>query len=430
LERQSTQLDTRPGGFTGSPAKKFSRCRAIALECCDPVKIHERLEKRTVSRGNRRTEYLAPRTLLERQCCELWQKVLRVEQVGIRDNFFDLGGHSLLAVRLFADLEKVTGRKLPLVTLFQAPTVEQLAKALRQKTGGSSASLLVPIKPHGTKPPLFLVHGAGGDVLWGYANLAGHLAPDQPLYGIKSRGQEGLEELTSVKEMAQCYLKEVRAFQPEGPYFLGGYCFGGNVAYEMARQLVAQGIEVGLVVLFDSAPSNAGYENPSWGQPRFWYRFSRNVCYWLDDFRTLRFREQRRFIVRKARALGRKVTRSLLSRRDPHEVDVEEVIDPVYFPESELQLWRIHLRALTEHVDGPYSGCVVLLRTRGQPLLCSFDEDFCWSRLARGGLTVKHIPGSHENVFMEPNVKFLALELENSLAEPGNPKATSAPIGS
>jgi len=207
---------------------------------------------------------------------------------------------------------------------------------------------------------------------------------------------------------------------------LGGYCFGGNVAYEMARQLEAQGVEVALVVLFDSAPSNAGYENPSWKRPRFWYRFSRNLCYWLDDFRRLPFREQRRFVVRKARALGRKFKRALFSQRDPHEVDVEEVIDPVYFPESELQLWRIHLRALTEHVDGLYSGCVVLLRTRGQPLLCSFDEDFCWSQLARGGLTVKRIPGSHENVFMEPNVKFLALELENALAEPGNPKNASA----
>src|SRR5205823_10600144 len=115
-------------------------------------------------------------------------------RVGVKDNFFELGGHSLLAVRLFAELEKITGRKLPLVTLFQAPTIDQLARAVKEGAAVSSGSLLVPLQPHGSKPPLFLVHGAGGDVLWGYANLAGHMPADQPIYGIKSRGQAGLEE--------------------------------------------------------------------------------------------------------------------------------------------------------------------------------------------------------------------------------------------
>jgi thioesterase domain-containing protein len=217
--------------------------------------------------------------------------------------------------------------------------------------------------------------------------------------------------------MGACYLQEVRRFQPNGPYYLGGYCFGGNVAYEMARQLVAQGETVGLVAMLDSAPANAGYETVHWWRPNFPYRFLRNIWYWLQDFSNIGAREQRRFISRKFRSMGRKLKRRLQSRHDQPEVDVEEVIDPIYFPESELELWRIHLRALMEHVEQPYPGSITLLRTRGQPLLCSFDEDFRWSKLARGGVKVNQIPGSHENVFMEPNVKFLAAQLEACLAE-------------
>src|SRR5262249_46214139 len=171
----------------------------------------------------------------------------------------ELGGHSLLAVRLFSEIERSVGRKFPLVTLFQAPTIEELARVF-ERTAAVGTSLLVPIQTHGSKPALFLVHGAGGDVLWGYANLAKYLPADQPVYGIKSRGQAGLEECAQLEEMALHYLKEIRAFQPEGPYYLGGYCFGGNVAYEIARQLEAQGQSVGSLLLLDSSPANAGYE--------------------------------------------------------------------------------------------------------------------------------------------------------------------------
>ena len=98
-------------------------------------------------------------------------------------------------------------------------------------------------------------------------------------------------------------------------------------------------------------------------------------------------------------------------------MDIEEVIDPAQFPESELQLWRIHLNALVEHVEKSYPGRVTLLRTRGQPLFCSLAEDFCWGKLAQGGPEIKLIPGSHENIFMEPNVRFLADALAASLAQ-------------
>jgi thioesterase domain-containing protein len=165
----------------------------------------------------------------------------------------------------------------------------------------------------------------------------------------------------------------------------------------------------------DSAPANAGYESMSWWRPSFMARFLRNFAHWSRDFAALKSSERRKFVVRKLRALGRKVARRLQGRGGAELVDIEEVIDPSHFAANELRLWQIHLEALTRHIEQPYVGKVNLLRTRGQPLFCSLEEDFCWSRLALGGITVKLIPGSHENIFLEPNVRSLAAELAEAL---------------
>jgi amino acid adenylation domain-containing protein/FkbH-like protein len=399
-------------------SRKFTRCREIALNLNEPEKIHRHFESRIAARHLRRSEYSAPHTTMERQLCQLWQNLLRVDRVGIRDNFFDLGGHSLLAVRLFAEIEQLTGRKFPLVTLFQTPTVEQLARVLTQGRQHGGSSLLVPIQPQGTRPPLFLVHGAGGDVLWGYANLAAHLGQDQPIYGIKSRGQGGEEEFSNLTAMAEFYASVLLQFQPEGPYLLGGYCFGGNVAYEMARILRQRGHEVSLVALIDSSPSNAGYERLAWWRP---YRFARNLYYWLEDFAALKPEDRRHFFLRKGRALLRKLKQRFSRGKTGEIVDLEDVIDLTYFPENELKLWQCHLDALVQHVEQPYEGQVTLLRTRGQPIFCSFDEDFGWGRLVRGELHLQVIPGSHENIFVDPNVQVLARELEACLCRAQKP---------
>jgi acyl carrier protein len=166
--------------------------------------------------------YVAPCHETERTLADLWQKVLGIDRVGINDNFFQLGGHSLLAVRLFAHIEKAFARKLPLATLFQAPTVEQLACILRQEGWSAPLSCLVAIQPGGSKPPFFCIHGPGGHVL-SYYDLARHLGPNQPVYGLQALGLDGNHTpLTQIEDMAAHYIKEMRSLHPEGPYFLGG----------------------------------------------------------------------------------------------------------------------------------------------------------------------------------------------------------------
>ena len=305
--------------------------------------------------------------------------------------------------------------------------MKQLAEALRHTTANYSSSL-VAIREEGSQPPLFLIHGAGGDVLWGYANLAPYLGPEQPVYGIKSRALNGAEEFDSIEDMAAYYLEQLRGVQKVGPYYLGGYCFGGNVAYEMARQLREGGEQVALVALLDSAPSNAGYEQMKWWQPGFSFKFALNLYYWLDDFFKAKPEERLEFIFRKGRSWRRKLVRRLLRfERGTGEVDLEAIIDVSRFPEHELRLWRIHLNLLNKHVSRPYAGRVMLFRTRGQPVFCSLEEDFGWGGLAAGGVKIKMIPGSHESIFMEPEVRFLAGKLKSCLAETNHQASAERP---
>ena len=200
------------------------------------------------------------------------------------------------------------------------------------------------------------------------------------------------------------------------------------MAYEMARQLHAGGERVTLLALFDAAPSNAGYETISWWRPSYGYRFIRNVYYWLEDFRELQAEQRRRFVERKLRALTRKIIGWFDRGTKLADVDLEDVIDVNHFPENELKLWQKHLQALVEHVEQPYAGQVVLFRTRGQTLFCSLEPDFCWGRLVGGGVIVKEISGSHENIFVEPNVQWLAKELEICLeaANQSNPASNGS----
>jgi aspartate racemase len=199
-----------------------------------------------------------PRTLLETQLLAIWERLLGRTGISITGNFFELGGHSLLAVRLFAQIEQKFGVRLPVSTLFAAPDVSQLAERLEQTGFGSPWSSLVAIRPEGSQPPLFLVPGVGGNVIC-YGDLARHLRPDQPLYGLQSRGIDEREEpLDRIESMAAAYLAEIRRMQPRGPYRLGGTCFGGVVAYEMAQQLRSAGETVEALFLLETWPPSKG----------------------------------------------------------------------------------------------------------------------------------------------------------------------------
>src|SRR5581483_8011551 len=194
--------------------------------------------------------YVAPRDATELKLARLWEQVLGVRPIGVTTSFFDLGGRSLLAARLFMRITNEFGKDLPISTLFRAPTVEQLARELRPTADAENHSSLIEIQRHGSKPPFFCIHGGEGSTLFLH-RLARELGPDQPFYAFEAEGLDGLKfHRTTVKEMAEHFVCAMKKIQPEGPYHIGGYCFGGLVAFEMAQQLRRDGDRAGLVALF------------------------------------------------------------------------------------------------------------------------------------------------------------------------------------
>lgn len=205
-----------------------------------------------------RQSYTAPETAVQRQLVLIWEELLGVQPIGIHDNFWELGGHSLLAVSLFARLAREFDLHLPLATLFSAPTIAALAQTITSESPSDAVAVsfnrsLVPIKPQGSKPPFFCVHGAGGNPLV-FLELAQRLDPEQPFYALQLPGLDGLSApYRSLEEMATAYLNEIQQVQPHGPYLLGGFSFGGVVAFEIAQQLQAKGQSVAQLVLFDTS---------------------------------------------------------------------------------------------------------------------------------------------------------------------------------
>jgi amino acid adenylation domain-containing protein len=358
-------------------------------------------------------DYVSPRDVIERQLATIWEEVLHVKPVGVCSNFFELGGHSLLAIELFAQIEKVFGKRPPLTTLFQAPTIAQLAQVLRAGGWADESSTLIAIQPGGNKPPFFCVHGFGGGVL-DYGELARLLGPDQPFYGLQAHGRDGRTQVhTRIDEMAAVYIEAIRTVQPHGPYALGGYCYGGVVAFEMARQLQACGEPVVLVSVFEGYAPVRISPRGVLGQPRALIQFARNVPYWLRDYLQLGREQIFARLGIKLRGTARAVMR--VPGR-PRDVRLEDVFpNASHIPLTHQNLMQEHLRALRHYRPGPYRGRVVLLRVRAMSLFRTADPEMGWGKLAQGGVEVRMITGGHNTILEQPYVQSLAEQLAASL---------------
>jgi amino acid adenylation domain-containing protein len=332
--------------------------------------------------GGREPE--APAGELERRLAALWAELLGVAAVGRDDGFFELGGHSLLAVQLIARIERELGISLPLAALFRGATVASLAAALREEGGPPVARPLVALRRQGAERPFFWVHPLGGRALC-YADLA-RLLDDRPSYGLEAPaldpaashgGNAGHPAATAslVEDLAAAYLSALRQVQGSGPYLLGGWSFGGLVAWEMARQLAASGEEVALLALLDtSLPQGA------------------------MDFTGLD--------AAALAALLRAEPGS--STPDPRQLD------------RLLAVVHGHLRAFAAYHAAPLACPVALFRARERPAgfgagLGTGTAVAAWRRLARGPFHLRVTSGDHYGMLREPEVGRLAAALDRLL---------------
>ncbi len=344
--------------------------------------------------------FVAPRDQWESQLTLIWEDILGIQGIGVKDNFFELGGHSLLAVRLVTQIKKVFGKSLPLVTLFKASTIEQLANTLRQEDSTACWFSLVAIQPNGSKPPFFCVPGGGGNLL-GLRHLAHHLGSDQPFYGLQpiSIGRNGAEPHRRVEDMAVHYLKEIRNVQPQGPYFLGGGCIGGVVAFEMAQQLHAEGEKVALLVAIDSDSPKQRAESITLARA-----FVGRMRYHVAKLKQLHIKGQLQYLKkctnRKAKGTVNSVTYKLFLRMGL----------PVPYVTLDKYLTDINVQAVASYRSQRYPGKIILLWSKDEPASVE-EEKLAWDRLAAKGTENYDIPGDHTSTFFEPNVQHLAKQV-------------------
>jgi amino acid adenylation domain-containing protein len=353
--------------------------------------------------------FVAPRDTLECELAKIWEKILGIQPIGVEDNFFELGGHSLLAARLFAQIEKAFGKHLPLATLFQAPTVEQLASIIRQDGWLLPWSSLVPVQPSGSKAPFFWVHGDSSDVL-----LPRYLGLDQPLYGLQHQSQDGKRALyTRVEGIAEHYLKEICTVQPEGPYFLGGYSFGGMVAFEIAQQLQKQGQEVALLALLDPpSPGNGKFSPPiNPGSINLLSNITslRDEVYrHLHNLALLRLQEKLTYVLE--RVNGKIVSTQPVAKKVACKVYLGMgCLLPVCL--RSFYILEVYHQATRAYVPQSYPGRVILFKGEERPN----DYRLNWERLVAGGLEIHEVTGNHVDMLREPHIQVWAEQLRDHL---------------
>ncbi len=338
--------------------------------------------------------YVEPRTRTEKTLVEIWRDILGVERVGIGDNFFDLAGDSFLAAQIIEKIEQVFKKSLPNSTLIHVQTVAELATLLDEGGGEEpTGKYLVALRAGGSRPPFFCIPPSAMLPIK-LQKLAEHLADPWPLYSFEYKGMDGKEApQTRMDDIAQTMLEEVKRIQPEGPYYLGGLCFGGNVAFVMAQQLRAQGDQVAFLGIIDSnyAPG-----------PR------RPIRYYFYRLH--------------------KVWDRLVSRKESGIPDVRKYSSRrtrFVYPENEAlyqrfqTVYNAHIIAQISHTSPPYPGKIVRFST---DWIVAHRATRHWRKATSMELENHIIPGIHfragqrnDSFLDEPYVQILAEKLSTCL---------------
>jgi acyl-CoA synthetase (AMP-forming)/AMP-acid ligase II/thioesterase domain-containing protein/acyl carrier protein len=342
---------------------------------------------------------------LEAQLGDIWKRILKLDHIGLNDNFFLLGGDSLMAVEMFLDIERALRRRLPPACLFEAGTVAELAKSIEQ---GEEPGCMAPIQPHGAHPPFFCVHASGGGAV-GFYNLAKYLGPDQPFYGFQSVGWDGkVVPFTNYRDMAAHYVDALRKIQPHGPYYLGGLSFGGRVAVYMANHLKAAGEEIGLLVLLDTYNLSGhrwmtlGMWLQRSGVPKGWKRIRETARYlWF------RARRTRRYVYGKIKGFV------LYSMWEYHRKTGKPL--PLFLrrPQDANRMMR-----LGREEKLTFDGTITYFKADFRPGANLHPDAYdSWKEVVQGKLNIVPIPGHHSQIIHEPYVRVVAAKLRDALDE-------------
>jgi amino acid adenylation domain-containing protein len=322
-------------------------------------------------------DFLAPQNDTEETLAVIWAEQLEIENIGRHDNFFDLGGHSLSAIMLLAQINRVFQVNLPLVTIFNAPTVAQIAELLLVKEKPITWFSLFPIQKTGSKPILFWIDYTARE----NHELVKQLDADQPVYGLRygigsSPGQR--MTLPPMEEWAAHYIKEIKSLQPKGPYFLIGHCYGGILAYEIAQQLIESGERVGELFLVDAPPRSAQKRLPMWTI--------------LENLNEISLSELRVKILNflKAEAINKRQRLLNLLNRQTFRAD-----------QLNEDIWTLVPPILNKYHRKKYSGHAIFLQsmiTKDSLIYGKESPEVEWRKLVSGSLECHAIHGDHHSM--------------------------------
>ncbi|MEQ9485358.1 amino acid adenylation domain-containing protein [Coleofasciculus sp. F4-SAH-05] len=340
-----------------------------------------------------KNQFVEPRNEIEGQLQKIWETVFNLKPISIRDNFFELGGHSLLGLRLFSKIQQQIGQDLPVTTVFQAPTIEELANILQAKTEIIPESSVITINPKGNKPPLFFINSI--NYAW---KLSSHLSKEQPIYCVNIF--EIIDYLTenfsqfTLKDIAQKFIEDIRQVQPQGPYSFVAYCNDSYLAFEIAQQLYGQGETVNFLGLIDAI----------WGIDKvgfdFYYQNLRELgLSYL--FNKIKYQRKLLYLIERIRFNIKKAMGKLYSRLEkpiPRKLQANKV----------LEQFR---QATNNYIPQTYPGKINLFISSELRILS--HEMF--SNLAMAGLDVQEIPGYHNSFLQSPQIERLAQKLQTYL---------------
>ncbi|MHC5939086.1 amino acid adenylation domain-containing protein [Nostoc sp.] len=363
----------------------------------------------------RLSKRIPPRTPLEHKLVELWEEALQVSLIGVTDNFFELGGHSLLAIRLIAQIEKQLGYSLPVVSFFREGTVEKIALYLEGESKPSNTDVLLTLQPKGDRLPLFLVHPGAGYAL-SYSIFATILGKKQPLYAFQAPGLDGEQQpLDSIEAMASTYIKAMREIVPNGPYLLGGYSFGGLVAFEIASQLEAAGERIENLLIIDTHPPLPNMEKEAllddeaallaFMVKQIGLHFNESVNVSLEELAVLD--TQKRF-------------EHVLQLLQYHEI-----VSPnsgKNLVQGLLNVFKANTQASLCYQPKPIKSPLSLFKTVALTQQFPTDDSAGWQKLTSNQVRVCSITGEHESLMKEPDVKDLTAAIQEILLGNTNSK--------
>lgn len=362
-------------------------------------------------------DHVGARNSIESRLAKIWESILEVRSVGVKENFFELGGHSLLVAKLLRRIEQTFGKTLSMAAIFEAPTIEQQAFLLRNGNGPLSSSAIVPIQRTGSKPPFLFFGLDTGPV---FLPLAQRLGIDQPVLcvGVTLLEASQLSTPYRMADIAACALKHVREVQPEGPYCLGGLCAGALMAYEVAQQLTTEGQEIALLALFEPQLPFSPERRANW------FRFdllSERLRFHFANLQHLEINEALRYLRDRSKTVIDRMKRRAWhtfhdARSRMRDGRLRNLGDILYL-------------AASTYRTRPYAGRLALFQATNRPEGRSWDQRLVWRDLATA-LEVHEVPGYHDSILLEPNVETVANRLSDCLYQTpvGRPNENERPV--